>query len=742
MSWVTKEEVTDSDSFPKIGVQFSVFKEFIASNGGRERFRGLTTTDVCNTIVKPLTAVLQCSYCEFLLHPIPSEDEDEEGGEEGSEIIEAVGEVASVFISHAWKYKFLDVVNALELHFKETPNIVIWFDLFSNNQHRPDVPYEWWATTFKSAIKDFGRTVMVLAPWDGPIPFTRAWCLFEIYCTIVSESEFEVAMSGTEKDTFLDEITKDRDAYYKMLANIDVKKSESSNPDDLVRIFEVVEKEVGFSKVNTMICEKMRSWVDITLKSSLCDPVTSDAERGHDLGLKAVRNMMAELAPSNARGLEVVTDLLGAMGSEGDDLGLGLKGMMEGMAKLMAPILVDSEKHRKREQVKKNIVYAKHLKETKNFDDALDLLQECLDISIKLDLKAEIVETYLEMSDVYSLIALFDKAIDAYKKIVDVVDTSFDSGSAANSFKGVILTQIGRAYLNSGNYELALEWAEKGLAILIAERGADHPVVALTYMSVAQLYSKQRRYDDALELAEKGLAILIAEHGADHPAVAGAYMVVSRLYSKQRRYDDALELAEKGLAIRIAEHGADHPALAGEYTAVAMVYRDQRRYDDALELCEKALEIVKVKLGADALEVADVYENMADVYSTQGDFDRSLELLNKCLVIQKAKLGVGHPHVALSYENIAVMKRNKETQNNNFEQFGITSSVPSLADLDRSSDHSEDFLSRYSTGNDKKVGRARLAAEQSSDSNNSSSNSSMLFYSVVGVSSNFQATHH
>ena len=37
---------------------------------------------------------------------------------------------------------------------------------------------------FSAPWQRFGRTVMVLAPWSNPVPFTRAWCLFEIYSTV------------------------------------------------------------------------------------------------------------------------------------------------------------------------------------------------------------------------------------------------------------------------------------------------------------------------------------------------------------------------------------------------------------------------------------------------------------------------------------------------------------------------------------------------------------------------------
>ena len=164
--------------FPKHGVRFPAFTEFIQRCGGRDALVGLTTTDVCERFIKPFTLASASSYCDLL-----------KAGNDPH-----VLDTADVFISHAWKYAFLHVVAAVEAHFNHTPDMVIWFDLFSNNQHQAGgLPFVWWQTTFRSAIEDFKHTVLVLAPWNDPVVFTRAWCLFEIFTSVDTQSRFEVA---------------------------------------------------------------------------------------------------------------------------------------------------------------------------------------------------------------------------------------------------------------------------------------------------------------------------------------------------------------------------------------------------------------------------------------------------------------------------------------------------------------------------------------------------------------------
>jgi hypothetical protein len=83
------------DDFPTWGISLDGINKFIASHGGKDAFGGKTTTQVCDDIMKDATRATQRSYCEQ---------------QRGEPFIAS----ATVFVSHAWLYEFLDVVAALE----------------------------------------------------------------------------------------------------------------------------------------------------------------------------------------------------------------------------------------------------------------------------------------------------------------------------------------------------------------------------------------------------------------------------------------------------------------------------------------------------------------------------------------------------------------------------------------------------------------------------------------------------
>lgn len=232
-------------SFPKLGIKLSFLSSYANALKDIEK---KTTDDICQELIKPflLSGGYQCSYCEYLLKTDPT----------------LVGE-AHVFISHAWRFNFLDVVHALEEFFSTEPDVIIWFDLFSNNQFdTSSKSFDWWCNTFKTAIQEIGRTVMVLSPWNDPVPLTRGWCIWELYCTIATSSLFTVAMTKTSESQFVEDIdTNTEGVINRMLATINCQNSQCGNPNDKEQIHKAIRQVIGFNKLNETIFEKLREWI-------------------------------------------------------------------------------------------------------------------------------------------------------------------------------------------------------------------------------------------------------------------------------------------------------------------------------------------------------------------------------------------------------------------------------------------------------------------------------------------------
>ncbi|KAJ3347145.1 Delta(24)-sterol C-methyltransferase [Entophlyctis luteolus] len=256
----------DSLTMSTKGVKLS-YLNFLVGVWGYGVLQGKSTTDVCSGFVIPWTKATQLSVTEQLAaSQNPSESS-------------AVGE-AQWFISHAWKYMFLDVVDAINQFFateklyermESGEDPIIWFDLFTNSQHgTANRPFEWWTTTFTQAVGKMKNVVMVTLPWDNPVTLTRAWCGFEVYATKSTGAQFHVAMTREEMSKFAAhaaDFSKDGGGAARTLFKVDIAKSEATNPKDLENILRVVNEQLGTrgkggtAKLDRLVKSAITDWM-------------------------------------------------------------------------------------------------------------------------------------------------------------------------------------------------------------------------------------------------------------------------------------------------------------------------------------------------------------------------------------------------------------------------------------------------------------------------------------------------
>ena len=150
---------------------------------------------------------------------------------------------ATVFVSHAWSYRFHELVAALERWVKATKNsdgelrdpdtTYCWVDLFSVNQHTSStMPQEWWSRVFVEGIRAAGEVVLVMLSWRNAIPLTRVWCLWEIFHVTQAQVRFSVAMAQDAEDRLRDALFSDPEAINPSLWKVDCKSSQASKIED------------------------------------------------------------------------------------------------------------------------------------------------------------------------------------------------------------------------------------------------------------------------------------------------------------------------------------------------------------------------------------------------------------------------------------------------------------------------------------------------------------------------------
>ena len=249
--------LTPLPPLPKDGVSAACLRSFRAEYP-QPFADGSTTTDLCFAVVHPLTKQSRCALATNLKHLGVADPSS------GEPCIAR----ATVFISHAWRYKAVDIFDAIEAFEQRAQELepevrqYYWFDLFVNDQHEAvSLPQLWWREAFLSGVRDIGHTCVVLAPWTDPIPLTRAWCLWEILSTIRTGSKLSVQMPPKEADSFHRALEEDFEKVQGAVASLDGRRAEAWQKTDQKMIKAAVVQTIGFTELNSLVSERMREWL-------------------------------------------------------------------------------------------------------------------------------------------------------------------------------------------------------------------------------------------------------------------------------------------------------------------------------------------------------------------------------------------------------------------------------------------------------------------------------------------------
>ncbi|EGD78776.1 TPR repeat containing protein [Salpingoeca rosetta] len=562
------------------GVSVEAIKAFLADLKSEfpDTYTEMTTEDACKQLVVPRTQQDNCAYVDLLRKQSSHEH---------------VGK-ATVFVSHAWRYKIADVLNVL-LEFAEeqarkedSQPVFFWFDLFMNNQNAnvtANLPQEWWSTTFKESIANIGRVLLVLMPWRDPVPLTRAWCLWEIFCGISNEgTELNIRLPNSEEKALEEAIRGDYEAVTNMLVRVQAERAEAFNPRDKDMIFEAIRDGVGFAALNQAVKDQLRAW--------------------------CLEKAVAAVEVMQARG----EDKTKAFAHLCHVVGLVLN------------------------------TFGEH-------DQAIAYFQKALQIRLRTEgEKGEnVAALYSNLGNVYFSQGQYDKAIEFYEKALAIrVETLGEKHlSTANTYNN-----LGNAYCSKGEYDKTIVFYDKALAIKLELLGDKHPSTADTYNNLGLAYADKGEYDTAIQHYEKALAIRVEMLGEKHPSTADTYHNLGNAYADKGEYDKAIELYEKDLTITVEAWGEKHPNTADSYNNLGSAYHSKGEYGKAIELYEKALAIAAETVGEKHPSTAMTLENIGMLHNERGDKEQACAHIQQALDVYAITFGPDHPNTRAVQHNL------------------------------------------------------------------------------------------
>jgi tetratricopeptide (TPR) repeat protein len=204
-----------------------------------------------------------------------------------------------------------------------------------------------------------------------------------------------------------------------------------------------------------------------------------------------------------------------------------------------------------------------------------------------------------------------------------------------------------------GEFDTALEWAEKALNICIQVYGPEHHEVATAYNNKAARLSIVGRLDEALFANDKAIAIDTKILGIDHPNTINGRSWKAGILQDQGKFEEALVIRDEVLQARRRVLGEDHPSTVEAMTYKANCLVELKQYEAALVLYEQVIVISKRNLGENHLNMASFINNKALCLQEMGRPEEALPLYDQVIAIKKKVYGEAHPDVALSHASKA-----------------------------------------------------------------------------------------
>lgn len=575
------KDIEEVRPFPLLGITLRGIAQFV-DEVGRDRLIGLTTTEVCEQFVKPITSDVRLSYCDYYLQ-VPREGSLFEVRE------------ATVFISHAWKYPFLEVFSALNDHFpmdsQEEEEAVLWFDLFSNSQHgltyKPP-PFSWWCETFMNAIKRMKKVVMIMIPWDQPFTLTRSWCLWEVYCSAATKTTFEIAMTSIESEKFRSNLFHNRELFYEILNNIDLRKCQAFNPLDRDQINEVVKLKIGFDKLNKMVISCLRKW----FVDHLYDLIQSQLSLVNDEMMKN-KVVLAYLLSQQGSYKEAETmtreciayyeqkEVLSDESSFHDAFVTKMACMQE-----LSTVLSNQGLH------EEAIIVSRQMLQL--YDANPDYQHSSNHISTISNLASQ----YSSLGNHIASEQLHRQCYEFYLKN--------DGEKASNTLKSQY--SIAWALYQRDEYHESYEMITKVESIYNEVLGPSHPLTLQLMRLKASVLQRVGNNNEAKEIILHSLDIFQEKFGEEHPDTLQFIQVYAEISVGLNDWIKAEELYSHSYNYRVKQYGETHENSLTTLKILIMIHRAQGKYTQAMNLSKQLYQWRKQVNGENHLETRKALE--------------------------------------------------------------------------------------------------------------------------------------
>ena len=177
----------------------------------------------------------------------------------------------TTFVSHAWKGTFQSLHDSIKLKSQINGDLgasilpAYFLDIFVVNQHTPpwrEQPFVGMDVALRQPIELSHKTLLVMSPFEDPVPLKRAWCIYEICNTKRLGAVLDITMPAQEHERFIAALTRGDFDFNDWVAHIDIEAAGAFDPSDKQMIMALVQATPGAAAgLNRTVVEVLCEWL-------------------------------------------------------------------------------------------------------------------------------------------------------------------------------------------------------------------------------------------------------------------------------------------------------------------------------------------------------------------------------------------------------------------------------------------------------------------------------------------------
>ena len=616
-------------NWPFLGVSVACLRAFARAH--EALLVDATTEDVCERVCKPLTETAGDSLAACLVRLGAADP------------VTGVTYAAAptIFVSHARKYLFRDLLDTVCAHVSSLPEEehgrhYVWLDIFSQYQHwigdvgTAQRPCNW-DVVFQLTTAAIGHTCLVFAPWRDAVPLRRAWMLWEVLCTLTAQkgkgtasSALRVRLPPSESDDFEAVLLNEFHVIEASVSRIDSRSAECFTLEDQAMVHAAIDRTLkgGHTELDALLSEALREWLATEGRAALARK--SHEERGaeleHQIQLgkllveqgkhkeaeqllrEALKMSRATLGDWHPRSLKCINPLGSVLQTQGKYKDAEV--LYREALKVCQKTVSDRHLHTQSTLVATGIVYAATttslgtlLKRKGQFQEAASLLRGGLEACratfgsrdiVTLDMAKSLGTVLQDQGKLEDAEVLLREVLEGRRAMLGHRHT--ETIRAMNDL-GLLLGT------SQGKFEEAAPLLRGALEALRVTLGDRHQDTQATMNNLGELLMNQGKLDEAAPLLREVLKLNRATLGNRHRQTLISICCMGKLLHRQGKIDEAEVLFREDLEGSRATLGNRHPDTLVSIQNLAGLLFSQNKLKDALPLFLEVVEGRRATLG-------------------------------------------------------------------------------------------------------------------------------------------------